>query len=82
MPAKLCAPLWLAFYRCENRRQPYLEIADMRNVYPLVFFESGLLEKAMSASDEQLASAARQIKMIYYKTVSVVDFETALRAIS
>ncbi len=78
--AKLCAALWLAFYRCENCRQDYLEVADTRYVFPLLL-ESGCLTRALAASEEELASAAKHIVLLDYKTVSMVEFERALRAL-
>ena len=53
----------------------------MRWIYPLLFLELQVLEKALSASDEDLVEAARQIKTIDYKTVSIVGFEKAVREI-
>ena len=78
---KLCAALWIAFYRCQSCNQSYLEVADTRWIYPLMFLELGLAEKALSLADEDLAEAARQIKIVDYKTVSIVEFENALRAL-
>ncbi len=78
---KLCAPLWIAFYRCEHCRQCYLEVADARWIYPLLFLEAQVLENSLHLSDEALTIAARKIKVVDYKTVSIVEFENALREI-
>jgi Ni,Fe-hydrogenase I small subunit len=75
---KLCAALWLGFYACQGCGQAYLEVADPRWIYPLQFLEIATLEKALHASDEQLAQAAAKIEFINYKTVSIVEFEKAL----
>lgn len=79
--AKLCAALWLSFYKCENCGQSYLEVADARWIYPLLLLEPQILDKALAASDEALAQAARQIQTIDYKTVSIVEFEKFVRQI-
>ena len=75
---KLCVPLWIAFHSCISCPQSYLEVADPRWIYPLQFLESGLLEKALQASDEQLKAAAAQLQFINHKTVSIVEFEQIL----
>lgn len=75
---KLCAALWIAFYKCGACGQSYMEVADSRWIYPLQFLSLGLLEKVLAASEEQLKSAALRIEAIDHKTVSIVAFEKAL----
>lgn len=75
---KFCAPLWVAFFKCNTCGQSYLQVADPRWIYPLLFLELGVLEKARAASDEQLEAAAAKIQTVDYKTVSIVGFEKTL----
>ena len=75
---KLLAHLWIAFYKCPMTTDAYLEIADPRWIYPLQILESGVLEKALVAWDELLELAAQRIKVIDYKTVSIIFFEKTL----
>ncbi len=79
---KLCAPLWIAFLKCNNCNQGYLEVADPRLIFPLQLLGLGVLEKALAASDETLAAAAGKFQFIDYKTVSIVAFEKALLGIA
>ena len=78
---KLVAHLWIAFYKCPQACDAYLEVADPRWIFPWQILEPGVLQKALAASDESLRLAAERIKFIDYKTVSSVFFEKTLLGI-
>jgi hypothetical protein len=78
----MCATLWLSFLNCNSCSQAYLQVADARWIYPLQFLELGVLQKAMSASEEALGAVAANISFIDYKTISIVAFEKALLGLS
>ena len=79
---RLCPSLWLSFLNCGVCSQAYLQVADPRWVYPLQFLELRVLQKAVSATEEALATAAANILFIDYKTVSIVAFEKTLLGLS
>jgi len=78
---KLVAHLWIAFYKCPKACDTYLEVANPRWIFPLQALERGVLQKALTASDELLKVAAERIKFVDYKTVSIVFFEKTLLGI-
>jgi hypothetical protein len=75
---KEVVPLWLTFYQCPKSCAAYLEVAHPNWIFPLQKLEYGVLEKALTASDELLALAAERIKIVDYKTVSIMLFEKTL----
>ncbi len=74
---KFCVSLWIAFYKCNNCGQGYLQVADLRWVFPLQPLEPDIMEKALIATDEHLRAATVKIQMIDYQTVSIFEFKTS-----
>jgi len=72
--------LWVTAYRCSNNdcRTTYLEVKDMRWVFPLQETFPNIPEELMKASPEKLKEAQLLLYQIDYKTVSIVAFENLI----
>ena len=75
---KFCGSLWMSFLKCNNCGQDYLQVADPRWIFPLQPLEPDIMQKALSATKEQLKAASDKIEMIDYKTVSIEGFKKVL----
>ncbi len=72
---------WITAYTCPTPGCPdYLEVADMRNAYPLLELQTGIRRKLLAAPEEVIRQAVERIRRIDSKTVSIVDFERCLAA--
>jgi hypothetical protein len=78
---KLVVHLWIAFYKCPKACDTYLEVAHPDWRFPLQILSLGVLQQALSASDELLNLATERIKVVDYKTVSIMLFEKTLLGI-
>lgn len=75
------ARLWLKACRCSSVGSCgafYLEKIDGRNIYPLVVTYPNIPDILKTASQQVLDLALSRIRIIDYKTVSLVDFERTL----
>lgn len=78
---RFCGPLWIAFYKCNNCGQDYLNVADPRWIFPLQPLEPDVMRKALAASEEQLKVAVNRIEDINYHTVAIDGFVDEVRAL-
>lgn len=70
---------WISPLRCPVCRTPgFLEVTDMRWIYPLLRLEYGVLKVLTEAGEDEVQKAVEKIHRIDFKTVSIVDFEKSL----
>ena len=72
--------MWLNAYRCSNPlcHKTYLEVLDMRCLFPLIETFPNIPEKLMEATPDMQRQAKLRIRQIDYKTVSIVGLENIL----
>ena len=71
---------WITAYECPSGLplHDFLEAGDPRWTFPLLDLSLGVKDRLLSADPSLVALAASRIRMIDYKTVSIVGFEQTL----
>jgi hypothetical protein len=74
---------WLIPYRCSyiECHKTYIEVLDMRNIYPLLETFPNIPETLLEAHEGLQKLALSRIRLYDYKTVSIIDFEKTLLGI-
>jgi ssDNA-binding Zn-finger/Zn-ribbon topoisomerase 1 len=74
-----CRTHWVRPLKCPECGQPgFLEVADMKWIYPLQRLEYGVMQAIREADEATLHEAVSRIDRVDYKTVSIVNFEKHL----
>ena len=71
---------WITVYECPSDLplHDFMEVGDPRWVFPLLGLNLGVKERLVDADPSLIDIAVSRIKMIDYKTVSIVGFEQTL----
>ena len=71
---------WITVYECPSDLplHDFMEVGDPRWVFPLLGLNLGVKERLVNADPSLVELAVSRIKMIDYKTVSIVGFEQTL----
>lgn len=66
---------WLRLRQCPKACGYFLEVIDMRWIYPLQRLEPGVGQNLVKASETLIDEAVNKIKTVDFKTVSIAFFE-------
>ncbi|WP_369942315.1 hypothetical protein [Xanthomonas medicagonis] len=71
---------WLTVYACPSGAplHAFVEVGDARRVFPLLDLSAGVKDRLLGAEPSLVQLAVSRIRMIDYKTVSIVGFEQTL----
>ncbi|UKE77994.1 hypothetical protein KM317_01670 [Xanthomonas translucens pv. arrhenatheri] len=71
---------WITVYECPGKRplHDFLEVGDPRWTFPLLDLNPGVKDRLVNADPALVELAVSRIRMIDYKTISIVDFEKTL----
>lgn len=71
---------WLTVYACPSGHplHAFVEVSDARWVFPLLDLSAGVKERLLGADPALVQLAVSRIRMVDYKTVSIVGFEQTL----
>lgn len=73
--ARDLAKWWLQLRQCPKACGYFLEVADIRWIYPLQRLEPGVGQKLLNAPEDLIDEAISRIKRIDFKTMSIAFFE-------
>ena len=67
---------WIRLLGCPScSHSHFLEVADLRWVFPLQRLQVGSYQAILDADDDRIQEAVVRIRQIDFKTVTIVDFE-------
>jgi len=71
---------WITVYECPSELplHDFLEVGDPRWIFPLLDLNLGVKDRLTNADPSLVELAVSRIRMIDYKTVSIVGFEQTL----
>ncbi|WP_184413986.1 hypothetical protein [Xanthomonas translucens] len=71
---------WITVYQCPSTLplHDFLEVGDPRWIFPLLNLDLGVKDRLVDAESSLAELAVSRIRMIDYKTVSIVGFEQTL----
>lgn len=71
---------WITVYQCPSTLplHDFLEVGDPRWIFPLLNLDLGVKDRLVDAESSLVELAVSRIRMIDYKTVSIVGFEHTL----
>lgn len=71
---------WITVYECPSEAvlHDFMEVGDPRWVFPLLDLSVGVKDRLVVAEQAVLKRAVSRIRMIDYKTVSIIAFEQTL----
>ncbi|WP_369935911.1 hypothetical protein [Xanthomonas tesorieronis] len=71
---------WITVYECSSTLplHDFLEVGDPRWIFPLLNLDLGVKDRLVDAEPSLVELAVSRIRMIDYKTVSIVGFEQTL----
>jgi hypothetical protein len=74
------ASLWFTIFECSSGSEfhDFMEVGDPRLVFPLLDLSLDVKRRLLESDSELVKLAASRIKMINYKTVSIVAFEQTI----
>jgi hypothetical protein len=74
---------WLTVYECPSGAplHAFVEVGDARWVFPLLDLGAGVKDRLLGAAPSLVQLAVSRIRIIDYKTVSIVGFEQTLLGI-
>lgn len=76
-------PYWMTVYECPSGLplHEFVEVGDPRWTFPLLDLNLGIKDRLTNADASLVELAVSRIRMIDYKTVSIVGFEQTLLGI-
>ncbi len=69
---------WFKAYKCKKSNDSFIEVMDMRWIYPLQNLEKGIIQTLETTDDATIEKAFSRIKRIDYKTISIAFFEKTI----